>query len=376
MQIKTISFLFLGACINSGADDAGDSDWTPIPLVDDGLVQRPGNDRVSGIYFSSADKGYVVTQGDGQTFTDGGAVFAIAGRTASVAFSGQNGGPSLIGTIDFTGLEPTSNGIVAMAYSADIVTGDASGRFSIAKNGNLEGIDNVLAVRESASGTILIRDTGVVTKSTTKPGPSASYVDVWAPTAIPRVPENLPPAMCQVGPPSAGVPTRYAAYIGHDLIAYTAAPDNEPQICISRDGGTSFYPTKLTVSDDAATPPTGVLFTSPQNGLTWWGSQYAKAYVQRTTDGGKTWRSVELPTSIAAHALALNAAFFAPDGQHGWIVGYDYNASAALGLATTDGGATWSVLSGLGTSKLYSGFALDATHVWVGGEQGVLLAGH
>lgn len=117
-----------------------------------------------------------------------------------------------------------------------------------------------------------------------------------------------------------------------------------------------------------------MLFTSPQNGLAWFGSQYAKAYVQRTTDGGRTWRAVALPSSVADRTLALNAAFFAPDGQHGWIVGYDFDASAALGLATTDGGATWSVLSGLGKSKLYSGFALDATHVWVGGEQGVLLA--
>jgi photosystem II stability/assembly factor-like uncharacterized protein len=116
-----------------------------------------------------------------------------------------------------------------------------------------------------------------------------------------------------------------------------------------------------------------VLFTSPTTGLTWWGSSTAKPYIQRTIDAGKTWTNVALPAAVASHGLALNAAFFAPDGQHGWIVGFDHDTNHALALASTDGGATWSALTGLGDAQLYSGFALDATHVWIGGTDGVLL---
>jgi hypothetical protein len=401
MQLKTLSvLLFLGACAvvpgSTGDDDTGGGDdgggggssmgsgggggtsgeWAAIPLVDDGNIPHAGNDLVTGIYFTSPDNGFVVTQGAGESFSDGGAVFGIVGKNAKVAFGGQNGGPSQLGTIDFTGIEPTANGIVAMAYSADIVRSDAAGHFAIAKDGNLGGIEPVLGFHETASATTIIRDTGVVSVATSAAGPSASFEDVWAPNATQRIPQDLPPDMCQGGPLGTGAPvTRASAYIGNGLIAYTADPDFTPQICISKDGGSSFYPSMLTVDDDASeSAPTGVLFTSATTGITWWGSSTAKPYLQRTTDGGKTWKAVALPAAVATHGLALNAAFFAPDLQYGWIVGFDHDSNHALGLATTDGGATWSVVSGLGDAQLYSGFALDKTHVWIGGTQGVLLA--
>jgi hypothetical protein len=402
MQIKTLSLLFLGACAvvpgstGGGDDDGGgggssmgsgggggsgggtSSEWTAIPLVDDGNIPHAGNDLVSGIYFTAPDKGYVVTQGAGDSFSDGGAVFAIANTTATLAFSGKDGGPSQLGSIDFTGIEPTANGVVAMAYSADIVRGDASGHFAIAKDGNLGGIEPVLGFHETASATTIIRDTGVVSVATSAAGPNASFQDVWAPNATQRIPQDLPADMCQGGPMGTGAPvTRASAYIGNGLIAYTADPDFMPQVCVSTNGGSSFYPAMLTVDDDASeSPPTGVLFTSATTGITWWGSSTAKPYIQRTTDGGKTWTSVAVPAAVASHGLAMNAAFFAPDGQHGWIVGFDHDSNKALALASTDGGATWSALSGLGDAPLYSGFALDATHVWIGGTEGVLLAHH
>lgn len=376
MQAKTLSLLFLGACINPAATDdgggggGGGGAWSPIPLADEPDVYRNGIDLVSGIHFTSPDKGYVVTQG-GARGAKSGAVFAIEGRAASVVFSGKNG------DLEFTGLEPTSSGLVAMTSAMRVVRSDSSGQFAIAKNGNLVGTEVILAFHESDSGTTVVRNSGAVSTAKEPAGPSAMYTDVWAPQARPPIPSdlNLKPEQCQGKPGGGRNPeTRYTAYIGHGLIAYTAAPDNEPQLCISKDGGASFKRTSLVVPEDSVTPPTGVLFTSAQNGLTWFGSQYSPAYIQRTTDGGETWNPVALPASVADHELALNAGFFAPDAQHGWIVGYDYDDGAALGLATTDGGATWSVLPGLGNSQLYSGFALDATHVWVGGEDGVLFA--
>ena len=44
------------------------------------------------------------------------------------------------------------------------------------------------------------------------------------------------------------------------------------------------------------------------------------------------------------------------------------------------GSATWTTVAGVGAAvdkagslKLYSGFALDATHVWLGGDAGLLM---
>lgn len=366
MQMKSLSVLmFLGACINSSGDA-----WIQRPLVDDGTTPRSNQDLVTGIYFSSPDQGYAVTTGANATAYSGGAVFALSGSNASLAFSGKKAGYSL-NDIEFTGLEPTPNGVVAMAYAADIVSGDSTGHFTIAKNGNLEGGEAITALHQTASRTTLIRNNGIVSTSVQPAGPQAQYVDVWSP----EISNKLPTDLCKDGPRSAILPVlRYSSYIGHGLIAYTSATDSQPQICISTDGGMSFYPHHLTVGRDQDTsPPRGVVFTSAQNGITWWSNSSTRAYIQRTTDGGKTWRAVALPENIANHLIRLNGGFFAPDGQHGWIVGYDHDAQAALGIATTDGGETWSTVSDLGNSELYCGFALDATHVWVGGDNGMLL---
>ena len=186
--------------------------------------------------------------------------------------------------------------------------------------------------------------------------------------------------MCQGGPLGTGAPvTRASVYVSSDrqTIAYTSAPSFDPQICISHDGGASFYPALLTVPDGAEDyPPTGIAFANATTAITWWASASASAapYIQRSTDAGKTWTSVALPGDVASHELELHGGFFAPDGTHGWIVGYDHDSSHALLLTTSDGGATWATESVDSEHKLYSGFALDATHVWIGGEAGTLLA--
>jgi hypothetical protein len=370
-----------------GGDDdgGGGGGWTAMPLVDDMSnpnrgVYHQGNDRVTGIYFESADKGFIVSQGMGETAGRGGAVFKASGTSVDkVLFSGDGTGLSLSGSIDFVGLEKTPTGYLALAYANDVITSrDGGATFTIEKNGNLAGIEPVIGYKVSASGTTLVRKTGVVTTSTSAPGTSASYTDVWAPNAVPSIPAQVPATMCKGGPLGTGVPTtRDSVYVSSDrnFIAYTSNPGTfEPQICISTDGGRSFTPRKLTIPEAADDyPPTGVTFTSATNGITWFASSVAGTYLKRTTDGGSTWTDVALPASIASHSMQLPAGFFAPDGQHGWLAGYDLTASASLLLATTDGGATWSTVDVGADDKLFSGFALDATHVWLGGEHGLVL---
>jgi len=353
-----------------------------MPLIDDGSVQRADNDLVTGIYFASADDGYVVTQGDMGSFGDGGAVFK-AGATAvkSLAFSGKNGGPSELGGVDFVGLQPTPSGIAAFAYSADLVAStDHGATFAIAKNGDLAGIEPLLGFQQSASGTTVVRDTGVVSVSSSAPTASATYTDVWAPNGDPPTPNPVPANECQGGPLGTGAPvTRSSVYVSADrmTIAYTSAPAMDPQICLSHDGGHSFTPVLLAgISGDATTPPTGIAYANATTAITWWASTTypGESYLQRSTDGGATWQMVALPPDIASHSLELPGAFFAPDAAHGWIVGYDHDTSKAVMLATSDGGATWTTEAVDSENKLYTGFALDATHVWVGGAAGTVLA--
>jgi hypothetical protein len=76
----------------------------------------------------------------------------------------------------------------------------------------------------------------------------------------------------------------------------------------------------------------------------------------------------------------MPVGFFAADGLHGWLAGFDYGPGKAFAIATADGGATWTAVDGIaaavdqaGGTKLYAGFALDAKHVWFGGDAGVLI---
>lgn len=378
----------------SGGGGGGGSTggWTAMPLVDDTsnpdrIIYHKGNDRVTGIYFESADKGFVVSQGEGETAVRGGAVFKTTGtEVKSVAFSGDSTGITLLGSVDFVGLEKTPTGYLAMAYASDVIASrDGGNTFTIEKNGTDFGIENVLGYKVTSSGTTIVPDARIVSVSSTAPGPSATYTDVWAPNGSPMIPAELTPDMCTGGPFGPGVPaTRYSVYISPDrnFLAYTSNPGTyEPQVCTSTDGGHTFYAHKLTVPSSADNfPPTGVTFTNTQNGITWFTSSAAGAYIKHTTDGGKTWTDVPLPSDVATDSFQLPAAWFAPDGQHGWIAGYDLDTSRALLLATSDGGATWKTVPGVaeaaaaaGGDKLYAGFALDADHVWIGGERGLLM---
>jgi photosystem II stability/assembly factor-like uncharacterized protein len=170
-----------------------------------------------------------------------------------------------------------------------------------------------------------------------------------------------------------------AAYVGPDgqFQAYVANADDEPQICISHDGGRTFTPSRLTVSTLVA--PTGVLFTSEQVGLTWYSNIFGAgdAYLRRTTDGGATWSEVPLPAEIQGVRLSLRELFFAPGNTTGWLVGFLPDTRKPLVLKTRDGGASFAVVDGglgdvLDDVPLFTGFALDEDHVWVGGERGGL----
>lgn len=392
---------------NDGGDDDGGggakvNGWSAMPLLDDAsdpnqVVHHQGNDRVTGIYFESADKGYIVTQEGSRGVGEdrGGAVFLANGsEVTSVGFNGNGTGLTLIGSVEFTGIQPTPTGYVAMAYASDVIQSTDGGKtFNIDysnDNHGAAGIERALGYQVTSTGTTMVFDSG---KVSLLDHPSSGYptlTDVWAPDAMPKIPLDVRDHAdwCQHGPYAAAEPTtRYNVHISSDrqFIAYTSNHENDdPKICISHDGGSTFTPHELDVDLDsnvAARVPAGVLFPTPQIGISWFADPIAGKYIQRSTDGGETWHKLTLPAGIESAEIELPVGFFAPDGQHLWLAGYDHAGfGSAVLLTSADAGATWSTVDGVGDAveqfkgdKLYAGFALDATHVWLGGEGGLVM---
>ena len=82
----------------------------------------------------------------------------------------------------------------------------------------------------------------------------------------------------------------------------------------------------------------------------------------------------ELREDARFRAAALTAG-----GQVGWVVGA-VGAAAPLALVTEDGGATWTDVSALvrahaPETRLHAVHLFDESHVWIGGENGLLLSG-
>jgi photosystem II stability/assembly factor-like uncharacterized protein len=91
--------------------------------------------------------------------------------------------------------------------------------------------------------------------------------------------------------------------------------------------------------------------------------------VYRTTDGGATWIG---GTPIQLYGQLSGVAF--SGAGHAWAVGADYsgNGQAALLLATSDGGATWTRRAITATSALQQVQFVSATAGYVTGDDGAV----
>jgi hypothetical protein len=347
------------------------------------------DDVVTGIYYSSATQGVVVSAAGESAST--GAVFNAAATSITGTAFDTMGNPSaggVLGGLDFDGVIGTPTGFMALTQECDAVLGDSSGHVTdVAQSAN-NGDVHAALVRGSA--TTLVTDS-VIATAPSAPGSSAAYSVVFAPPpATPTVPDDFPATDCQEPPLLAEVMATAAISADGQTIAYVSASlaDNVPEVCVSTNGGSVTTFTELTgVTSEGAVAPSGIAIpnpASPARMITYYASQDAdpgEDYILVSTDSGKTFGSNVIPSSASGKRWEFDYMFFAADGMHGWLVGLDGTDDAnptSLALVTTDGGNTWSAdstgLAQASTSRLEAGFALDATHVWVGGEGSTVLA--
>lgn len=382
-----------GDATSSGSGGSGEPGWTIIPLIDDetnpdfGTQVRVGVDLVAAIRFESLDEGYVVTQAT----QNGGAVFrATQHAVTAVALGGRRPVPCTPnGYLNYKGIEKSPDGYYVLTNAcANVSSRDGGATFEAELNSDEQlGLERLFALRSHEDGIVAVSDDYLAT-SPDGPAPDAVWDYIWAPEASPPIPNPVPADQCQYAPAFDSAGLTSSAHVGPDgtHIVYGSVENDETSICVSTDGGRSFFPKPISAihPDAQGYPPQGVIFTTENDGVAWYANYVAagRQWIAHTTDGGDTWDAVALPEEMADASVELRNGFFAPDGQHGWIVGYDYDAQRALLLKTNDGGATWARSGGdlgekvaqAGGAKLHSGFALDADHIWVGGELGIFAA--
>jgi len=399
----------LAGCSATGGDDdgGGGSGFHAVKLPDE---QAPND--VRAVYCTAPNKCIIATR---VNVGDPGAVFAASDTAVGdKLFDGKYMGPlssvsGVLGDLDFVGLEPTRNGVVARITASSVyavasgdVTAKASWSFvSMGRhNGDSLPLNAMAALQQGSDGKwLFINEQGAVYSADQPPSATTLWTSVWSPDATPSIPADFEdqyaadPTLCDADVTAGGLPEPSSmAYIAQDLsvIVTPAGGLNQsgtakPGVCISVDKGAHFYNVAFTgVPDDVSSPgPLGVMCSDKDtcwayNGLS---NQAGTVYIYYTTNAsaGKasTWTRAMLPASVTTgDDTTLSGIFFAPDKMHGWTVGNI--AHHPLVMRTTDAGKTWKDVSGsvqaATDADLYNGFALDNDHVWLAGRFGTLLA--
>ena len=138
---------------------------------------------------------------------------------------------------------------------------------------------------------------------------------------------------------------------------------------------------------------TGLLFKTTNRGATWnsiTGTTFAQLYgvsfpsadtgyvvgrsglggwVQKTTDAGLTWTTLNSGTSSSGATIYLNSVYFIPHTKVGYIAGYDGSTLSGILLKTTDG-TTWANITPASCPEMYSVNFVDINTGWAVGGAG------
>jgi len=367
-------------------------------------IALPGDDeRVTGVYCSSATACVIATN----VFGGAGHLYATDGKkiTATLLTGDAKLAESLgtLGEIGFTGLSKVGSRLIAQVEGAGGSFVSAGGDFTQAANwsavkiGALSGDGTFglnqqmgMGVSEDRWVQFLFRS---IFETNDPPGPGALWTRLWSPVS-PSVPSNFDalkkadPKLCDSDPGVSITPRlTQAAYVAPDLalMVYPSGARNQrgsdtPGVCISSDGGKRFSHVGFTgIGEDYG--PLGVTCLNSSKCFAYGGLDFApeSAYIYFTSDAQKgaasSWTKAKLPA--LREDTKFRNLFFAPGGVLGWALGWSGSGDALM-LSTGDGGSSWqdatsSIRALAPGGRLHSGFAFDATHVWIGGEKGLLL---
>ncbi len=362
-------------------------------------------ERITGIYCESVDACVVTAEagfGEGHLYaTDGHDVTAtlLTSDSALGEVFGLIGAPDLMG---FTKVGDTLYVNVAGAAGAllraegDVTSADS---WTSSTLGAPDGRDTFGGNQQVGLGTDgsvwLLFTRGMIYTADDGPAPGTVWYETWAPTPPGEVPGDIgqrartDPTL-YIASPSFGVSPALTqmAYVAPDLslVIYPAGARNqmgtaEPGICVSTDGGQLFHHVRFPdVEGDLG--PLGVTCLGDvclaYGGLE---NEPTSTYIYVTHDAsagaGATWTRAQLPR--LREDARFRAAALTADGQVAWVVGA-VGSAAPLALMTEDGGVTWTDVSGLvraqaPETRLHSVHLFDESHVWIGGENGLLLSG-
>lgn len=391
--------------------------WTKISPPDEYV---DSSTYVYGVHCTAADKCIIATNAGRRSMA--GAVFALTstgwgerlvdGTYGSSQASMLSG---VLGDLNFIGFVPTRTGLVARVTTSSIIvsaSGDPTSKanWSVVKTGTAGGEEfglNATLTIQSASDNdwVFANNNGYVYSASQPPSASTSWTRLWSPNARPSVPLDFEAqytadkTLCDwdISTTSQPFPAQgFWAAPDLSLIIHPAYGLNQnswreinnresvfgpvkPGVCISTDKGRHFHFAPINENLDVSNPgPYGVTCLTPNkcfafNGTSFQQNSYIYYSENALMGSASTWTKATVPSFFAtSNEVGLTAIFFAPDGVHGWAVGN--LARKPLMLRTTDGGKSWTDVSGqvnsLAQSDLQSGFALDENKVWVVGRYG------
>lgn len=351
-------------------------------------------ERVTGIYCASDTQCVVSTHHT----TQDAHIYATDGHTITRTL--VTGDADLAETFDiigiptFTGFSRIGDRLVAHVRGAANGFVSATGDLRVAANWTATRVGPRQLEQQLGFGTNgtswITFVTGTVYESPSMPALGVGRTAIWDPQASPTVPPDLAqrrqndPTICNTTPGITGVMLQ-GAYVAPNtiLIVYPADEQSQngndaPGVCISVDHGRTFRhaafsgvaanhgPRGVTcISNDDCFAVGGLPFAA--------GSTYVFVSHDASLGSASTWTRATTPTFDTDTLLTYT--FFAPDGEHGFIVG-EQDRGPYL-LATEDGGDTWTdatdLVRDVTDQILTSGFALDEERVFLGGNGDTLL---
>ncbi|HEX7666397.1 MAG TPA: YCF48-related protein [Polyangiaceae bacterium] len=399
-----------GGTTNPDGGGGGTFAWHAITLPDDLDATDNAGERVTGVVCTAVDKCIVTTN----PFGEAGHVYATDGKVL------LNGNAPLItgdgtyadqfhtaGSVEFLGAEIVGTRVILRLEGAEnafvSATGDITAPASwtsttLGTSGTADtnfGLNAQFGIGTNGTKWAFIGNGRVWEATTATPAPATSWMDIFSPNATPPIPSDIDtqrtadPTLCNTDPSVSFQPTPdQNLYFAPDLsLIVTPASavnqfgDDTAGVCISLDGGHTFHHSAFAGLNDGQ-GPTGINCSSKDHCVAYGGTQSndgsAVVYMTNNASAGKdsTWAKATIPTT--PNDSGFRDVAFAPDGMHGWLVGSS-SSNGSLMYTTTDGGATWTdstadVKTLAKDNRLHSVYVYDATHVYIGGEQGVLLA--